>query len=102
MADDIQDIETWLDQFKHPKALIGRIAKRFLLHRADIEQDFDTMEDDWKNQMYLQSGEAMADLIVSAIGPVEATDDDGAQVAAPVERPIGEHKQRLAEHHGAE
>lgn len=76
MADDIQDIETWLDQFKHPKALIGRVAKRFLLHRADIEQDFDTMEDDWKNQMYLQSGEAMADLIVSAIGPVEATDDD--------------------------
>jgi len=34
------------------------------------------METDWQNKMYVQSGEAMADLIVSAIGPVEDSGSD--------------------------
>merc|ERR1712151_821613 len=51
--------------------LAAHIPKRFLLHRGDIEDDFTTMKTDWEDKMYVASGEALADLVVAAIGPVE-------------------------------
>ena len=80
MTDDIAALNTWLVQFKDPKALIAHVTKRFLLHRADIEQDFQTMKTDWQNKMYVQSGEAMADLVVSAIGPVEDSEPEDIEL----------------------
>ena len=75
MTEDIKSLDAWLVQFKDPKALIAHVTKRFLLHRADIEQDFDTLKTDWAAKMYVASGEAMADLVISAIGPVNAEED---------------------------
>lgn len=75
MSSDIQNLDAWLAQFKDPKKLAAHVAKRFLLHKGDIEQDFKTMKADWGAKMYVQSGEAAADLVVSAIGPVNDSED---------------------------
>lgn len=40
------------------------------------------MKSDWASKMYVASGEAMADLVVSAIGPVDATEDIGIDAVA--------------------
>ena len=42
-----------------------------IFHKADIEQDFEEMETDWKTGDYYLSGESLADLITVAIGSVE-------------------------------
>lgn len=80
MTDDTAALKTWLTQFKDPKALIAHVTKRFLLHRSDIETDFQTLETDWQNKMYVQAGEAMADLVVEAIGPVEDSESEDVDV----------------------
>ena len=82
MTDDLQALEAWSVQFKDPKALIGHITKRFLTHRKEIETDFSTMKTDWASQQYTAAGEAMADLVVAAIGPVNKSDDVELDVMA--------------------
>ena len=76
MTDDIQALEAWGAQFKDPKALISHVTKRFLLHRKEIETDFSTMKTDWASAQYTAAGEAMADLVVAAIGPVNKSEEE--------------------------
>ena len=71
MQKDIQAFENWAQVFKDPKKLIKQISKSMIFHKADIEQDFEEMETDWKTGDYYLSGESLADLITVAIGSVE-------------------------------
>ena len=74
MMPDIQAFEKWAEVFKNPKKLIEKITMAMVHHRADIDQDFEEMETDWKTGDYYLSGESLADLITVAIGPVEDGD----------------------------
>jgi len=71
METDIQALEQWAQVFKDPKKLVAQISKHYLLHKADITDDFTEFETDWKSGQYYLSGESMADLITVAIGSVE-------------------------------
>ena len=50
---------------------MAKISKSMLFHKGDIESDFATMKEDWSTGMYYVAGEAMADLVTVAIGPVK-------------------------------
>lgn len=75
MQPDIQAFEKWAEVFKNPKKLIKKISKAMVMHKADIDQDIEEMETDWKTGDYYLSGESLADLITVAIGPVEDGED---------------------------
>ena len=80
MTDDIAALGAWSAQFKDPKALIAHVTKRYLLHRGIIEADISTLKTDWADKEYTAAGEAMADLVVEAIGPVNESEDEDVEI----------------------
>ena len=76
MADDIQALEAWAQIFSDRAALEKTIVKHLALHRAKITRDISDVKTDWNSGLYYAGGEAAADLVTVAIGPVESAFGD--------------------------
>ena len=70
MGDDLHALESWATVFEHPKELTTTVTKNYLLHRKRIDTDIASFKSDWALGEYFKSGEAVADLLTTAIGPV--------------------------------
>lgn len=70
MGDDLHAIASWATVFEHPKELTTTVTRNYLLHRKRIDADIASFKSDWSLGEYFKSGEAVADLLTTAIGPV--------------------------------
>ena len=70
MEEDIEALEHWAAVFKEPKHLAEIIAKHLIFGRATVKKDIEAIKSDWDGKLYFAAGEALADLITVAIGPV--------------------------------
>jgi hypothetical protein len=71
MGDDLGALEKWAGIFLQPKHLVEDIAKSMVFHKKAIDADVSTIKTDWSAGQYYASGQAAADLLYVAVGPVE-------------------------------
>ena len=71
MGDDLTALESWASIFLSPTTLIATVTKHMLFHRSEIMADVNSVKYDWNAGEYYKAGQATADLLYYAVGPVE-------------------------------
>ena len=70
MQPDIKRIEVWAAIFKNPVALFKKVFSNSIMHISQIHTDIgDIITDAGSNQLH-DMGEKIADILVTAIGPI--------------------------------
>mmetsp|Transcript_19634 Transcript_19634/g.26542 ORF Transcript_19634/g.26542 Transcript_19634/m.26542 type:complete len:468 (-) Transcript_19634:212-1615(-) len=71
MGPEIKALESWATVFEHPKTISEDIAKSMLFHRKQIMGDISAIKADWSAAEYYKAGQATADILYTAVGPVQ-------------------------------
>lgn len=70
MQDDIQAIADWASIFTNKTKLVSTVTRKFLLHKAQITADIQTLEADFAAEEYFKAGEEAATLATDLLGPI--------------------------------
>jgi hypothetical protein len=70
MESDLKAVEAWAQIFTNKSALVAKISKAFVVHHKKMSTDITELKEEWANDDYFKSGNAAADLAVTALGPV--------------------------------
>jgi hypothetical protein len=89
---DVTAIESWAQIFQpsNRAALIADVTLRYGLHRRAIKSDIHDMKADWGLEEFYKAGVIAADLVTTAVGPVQvpATTSSGKVLPSPVGMPV--------------
>ena len=67
---DIKRIEVWAKIFKDPVALFKKVFSNSIMHISEIHTDIGTIITDAQSKDFKGMGGAIADVLVTAIGPI--------------------------------
>jgi hypothetical protein len=76
MGDDIAAIESWASIFTNPAELAATLSKHYILHKKEINADISAVTTEWDAQEYFKTGEAIAQLMTDAIGPIKVSESN--------------------------
>jgi len=72
MGDDLTALEQWASIFKDPTKLATKVGLHYATHKAAVQADLTTLENDWDTGKYFDSGKELAAIATILIGPVQS------------------------------